>query len=287
MELYKIECGNFKLDGGAMFGVVPKIIWNEKYPADENNLCTWSLRALLVITENRKVLIDCGCGEKQDNKFFRHYHMDLRHTLKSSLKEAGVKPEEITDHVLTHLHFDHGGGAVEYNEDKTELQLTFPNATHWIGKAQWELANNPNDREKASFLPENFVPIKEFGKLILVEKNMEIFPDFEVRIFNGHTEGQIIPFIKNNGKTIVYMGDLLPSTAHIPMPYVMSYDARPMLTMDEKKTFFKEAVENEYTLFFEHDYYNECCTLQDTMKGVRLKKTFPLEKFMDNKTPQL
>ena len=235
MELVKIDCGNFKLDGGAMFGVVPKVIWNEKYPADENNLCTWSLRALLVIKADRKVLIDCGCGDKQDNKFFKHYYLDLTKTLKSSLNEAGVNPEEITDHVLTHLHFDHVGGAVEYNEDRTKLQLAFPNATHWIGKSQWELANNPNSREKASFLPENFELINELGKLVLVKNNMEIFPGFELRIFNGHTEGQIIPFINYNGKTLVYMGDLLASTAHIPIPYVMSYDARPMQTMDEDR----------------------------------------------------
>jgi len=281
MELHKIDCGIFKLDGGAMFGVVPKVIWNEKYPADENNLCNWSLRALLVISGKRKVLIDSGCGDKQDNKFFRHYYLDLTRNLKSSLKELGVHPDEITDHVLTHLHFDHGGGSVEYNDAKTELKLTFPNATHWIGKAQWELANNPNAREKASFLKENFVPIKELGKLNLIDKTTEIFPGFEVRIFNGHTDGQIIPFINYNNKTLVYMGDLLPSTAHVPMPYVMSYDARPMITMDEKKSFFREAVDNAYTLFFEHDYYNECCNLQDTMKGVRVKETFPLKKFLN------
>lgn len=280
MELYKIECGNFKLDGGAMFGVVPKVIWDSKYPADENNLCVWSLRALLVVEGDRKVLIDCGCGDKQDEKFFKHYYMDLKDNLKSSLKKIDVDPAEITDHVITHLHFDHGGGAVEYNEDRTELQLTFPNATHWIGKLQWELANNPNDREKASFLPENFIPIKEKGKLELVEKTMEIFPGLKLRLFNGHTEGQIIPFINYNGKTLVYMADLLPSTAHIPMPYVMSYDARPMITLDEKKEFFKEAISNNYTLFFEHDYYNECCTLQDTIKGPRLKEGFPLKNFL-------
>ena len=161
MELHKIDCGIFKLDGGAMFGVVPKVIWNEKYPSDENNLCNWSLRALLVISGKRNVLIDSCCGDKQDNLFFRHYYLDLTRNLKSSLKELGVHPDEITDHVLTHLHFDHGGGSVEYNDAKTELKLTFPNATHWIGKAPWELANNPNAREKASFLKENFVPIKE------------------------------------------------------------------------------------------------------------------------------
>jgi len=280
MELYKIECGNFKLDGGAMFGVVPKVIWDSKYPADENNLCSWSLRALLVIEGERKVLIDCGCGNKQSEKFFRHYYMDLKHNLKSSLKEIGVDPTDITDHVLTHLHFDHCGGAVEYNKERTELQLTFPNATHWIGKSQWKLANKPNDREKASFLQENFVPIKEKGKLELVEKNMEIFPGFELRLFNGHTEGQIIPFIRHNDKTIVYMADLLPSTAHIPMPYVMSYDARPMLTMDEKKELFKEVILNNYTLFFEHDYYNECCSLQDSQKGPRVKELFSLKSFL-------
>ncbi|MFC2132162.1 MBL fold metallo-hydrolase [Bacteroidota bacterium] len=280
MELYNIECGTFKLDGGAMFGVVPKVIWNSRYPADENNLCNWALRALLVVENDRKVLIDCGCGDKQDDKFFKHYYLDLSHNLKSSLKKKGIKPEDITDLVLTHLHFDHGGGAVEYNENRTELNLVFPNATHWIGKSHWDLANNPNDREKASFLPENFLPIEEKGKLELIEKDTVLFPGFELRLFNGHTDGQILPFINYNSNTIVYMADLLPSTAHIPMPYVMSYDSRPMLTMQEKKGFFKEALEKNYTLFFEHDFYNECCNLQDTIKGVRANETFSLEEFI-------
>jgi len=275
MQLHKIETGNFKLDGGAMFGVVPKTIWNEAYPADENNLCNWSMRCLLVIDGDRKILIDNGIGEKQDDKFLKHYHLNGNDSLEKSLSKLGLTKEDITDMVLTHLHFDHcGGSVVKVGENKFEP--AFKSANYWISKPQWDWATQPNRREKASFLKENIFPIKDAGRLKLVETAGELFPNFEVRFNNGHTDGQMIPFINYSGKTIVFMADLLPSTAHIPLPYIMAYDTRPLLTLNEKEVFFEEAIRNEYILFFEHDLYNECCTLHNTEKGPRVKETFKL-----------
>ena len=278
MKLYPINTGNLKLDGGAMFGVVPKVIWNKLYPADENNLCNWAMRCLLIVDGDRKILIDNGMGDKQDEHFLKHYYLNGDDTLEKSLAQYGFTPDDITDNIITHLHFDHVGGAIKYDENK-DLVPTFRNATYWVSKAQWEWANNPNRREKASFLEENILPIQTKGNLKLVEKEGEILPNIEVRLFNGHTDGQIIPYIKYKGETIVFMGDLLPSTAHIPMPYVMSYDTRPLLTLEDKKRFFAEAVKNNYILFFEHDLYHECCTLQETPKGVREKETFTLAEY--------
>jgi len=276
MKLIPILTGNLKLDGGAMFGVVPKVIWSALYPCDENNLCNWAMRCLLVDTGERRILIDCGIGDKQPEKFMKHYYLNGEETLLGSLKEAGYDPEDITDVILTHLHFDHAGGAVRWNDDKTDYIPTFPDAIYWSSKQQWEWATNPNNREKASFLKENILPIQEKGTLKLVDEDSELYPGISVRLFNGHTDGQMIPFIRNNGKTVVYMGDLLPSTAHIPLPYVMAYDTRPLITLQEKELFFREAVENDYILFFEHDIRHECCTLQMTEKGVRMKEAFSL-----------
>ena len=278
MELYPINTGNLKLDGGAMFGVVPKVIWNKLYPADENNLCNWAMRCLLIVDGDRKILIDNGMGNKQDERFLKHYYLNGEDTLVKSLAKYGFTPDDITDNIITHLHFDHVGGAVKYDKNG-DLVPTFKNATYWVSKAQWDWATNPNRREQASFLEENIFPIQQQGNLKLVEDEGEILPNIEVKLFNGHTDGQIIPHIKYKGKTIVFMGDLLPSTAHIPMPYVMSYDTRPLLTLEDKKRFFAEAVANDYILFFEHDLYNECCTLQETSKGVREKDTFTLEEY--------
>jgi len=278
MELYPINTGNLKLDGGAMFGVVPKVIWNKLYPADENNLCNWAMRCLLIVDGDRKILIDNGMGNKQDERFLKHYYLNGEDTLVKSLAKYGFTPDDITDNIITHLHFDHVGGAVKYNKNG-DLVPAFKNATYWVSKAQWDWATNPNRREQASFLEENIFPIQQQGNLKLVEDEGEILPNIEVKLFNGHTDGQIIPHIKYKGKTIVFMGDLLPSTAHIPMPYVMSYDTRPLLTLEDKKRFFAEAVANDYILFFEHDLYNECCTLQETSKGVREKDTFTLEEY--------
>ena len=276
MELHKIETGNFKLDGGAMFGVVPKVIWNDLYPADDNNLCNWALRCLLVVEGDRKILIDNGIGEKQDDKFLKHYHLNGDATLKDSLAKLGYTTDDITDMVLTHLHFDHCGGSIKKTGDDT-FEPTFKNATYWISKGQWDWATHPNRREKASFLKENIFPIEESGQLKLVEEEGELFPNFMIKFFNGHTNGQIIPHINYNGRTIVFMADLLPSTAHVPMPYIMAYDTRPLITLKEKEKFFNEAVENDYVLFFEHDIYYECCTLKDTEKGPRVNETFYLK----------
>jgi glyoxylase-like metal-dependent hydrolase (beta-lactamase superfamily II) len=276
MKLYAIHTGNLKLDGGAMFGVVPKVIWSKLYPCDENNLCNWSMRCLLVDDGERKILIDCGIGEKQSEKFFSNYYLNGDDTLDKSLSAIGLTPDDITHVILTHLHFDHCGGAVRWNEAKTDYVPTFRNATYITSKAQWEWATNPNNREKASFLKENILPIMEKGKIQLIDGDSELFPGISVKIFDGHTDGQVIPYVTYKGKTLVYMADVLPSAAHIPLPYVMAYDTRPLLTLQEKEVFLKEAVQNEYVLFFEHDIYRECCTLQDTEKGVRMKESMAL-----------
>ena len=276
MKLYPINTGNLMLDGGAMFGVVPKVMWSKLYPCDENNLCNWSMRCLLIDTGERKILIDCGIGDKQSQKFMGHYFLNGDATLDGSLAKLGFSVDDITDVILTHLHFDHAGGAVRWNEDKTDYVPTFNNAIYWTSKQQWDWATHPNNREKASFLKENILPIKEKGTLKLIDSETEIYPGISVRLFNGHTEGQVIPFIRDNDKTIVYMADLLPSTAHIPLPYVMAYDTRPLLTLDEKEKFMNEAAENGYVLFFEHDINNECCTVKQTEKGVRINEAFSL-----------
>jgi glyoxylase-like metal-dependent hydrolase (beta-lactamase superfamily II) len=276
MQLYVINTGNLKLDGGAMFGVVPKVIWSKSYPCDENNLCNWSMRCLLIVDGERKILIDCGIGNKQSEKFFSNYYLNGADTLEKSLVAQGLTADDITDVILTHLHFDHAGGAVKWNADKTGYEVTFRNATYRTSRQQWEWATNPNNREKASFLKENILPIKEKGKLELFEGDCELFPSIFVRIFNGHTDGQVIPFINYNGKTIVYMADLLPSVAHIPLPWVMSYDTRPLITLNEKAVFMNEAASEGYVLFFEHDIRYECCTVETTEKGVKLKETFSL-----------
>jgi len=276
MKLHVINTGNLKLDGGAMFGVVPKVIWSKLYPCDENNLCNWSMRCLLIDDGDHKILVDCGIGEKQSDKFFSNYYLNGEDSLEKSLILAGFAFDDITDVIISHLHFDHAGGAIRWNADKTDYIPTFKNATYWTSRKHWELATKPNNREKASLLKENILPIKEKGKLQLIEDDVDLFPNVSIRIFNGHTDGQVIPFIKYQGKTIVYMADLLPSTAHIPLPYVMSYDTRPLLTLEEKEKFLKEAATNQYILFFEHDLYRECCTVQETEKGIRMKEAFPL-----------
>lgn len=278
MELHVINTGNFKLDGGAMFGVVPKVMWQKVYPADENNLCTWSMRCLLIVDRNKKILIDCGMGDKQDEKFFKNYHRSGDDTLVKSLANAGFTTSDITDVILTHLHFDHCGGAVINNDNKTELNPAFNNATYWISLQQWDLANHPNQREKASYLKENFYPLKEKGHIRFVGKDTELFPDVNIRLINGHTAGQMIPFINYHGKTIVYMADFIPAAAHIPLPYIISYDTQPLISLAEKETFLKEAVTNNYILFFEHDIFNECCSLHETDKGIRADKYFPLKE---------
>lgn len=278
MQLYSIPTGNLKLDGGAMFGVVPKVLWSKKYPVDENNLINLAMRCLLVVDGDRKILIDNGIGEKQDEKFLKHYYLNGDDTLEKSLAKHGLTKDDITDMVLTHLHFDHTGGSIEWNEDKSKLIPSFKNATYWVSKAQWEWATSPNKREKASFLGENIMPMEESGQLKVIEEEGELFPNFYVKLYNGHTDGQIIPHIKYKDHTVVFMGDLLPTVAHIPIPWVMAYDTRPLLTLKEKEEFYKNALANDYVLFFEHDVYNECCTLQATDRGPKVKETFMLKE---------
>ncbi|SRR5258706_363954 len=276
MKLFTIDTGFFKLDGGAMFGVVPKSIWNKLNPADENNMCTWAMRCLLVQEGNRLVLIDNGIGEKQDKKFLSYYYLHGDDTLEKSLKKNGFAPEDITDVFLTHLHFDHCGGSVKWNKDKTGYELTFPNATYWSNEKHWRSAVNPNAREKASFLKENILPIEESGHLKFIDDGEELFPGFKVFCVYGHTEAMMLPHISFNGKTLVYMADLIPSVGHIPVPFVMAYDMRPLVTLEEKKLFLEHAVKENYILFFEHDRINDSCTLKMTERGVREDKVMPL-----------
>jgi glyoxylase-like metal-dependent hydrolase (beta-lactamase superfamily II) len=275
MKLYTINTGFFKLDGGAMFGVVPKSIWNKINPADENNMCSWALRCLLIEDGNRLVLVDNGMGDKQSEKFFSHYYMFGDDTLDKSLAVHGFNRNDITDVFLTHLHFDHCGGSITREGDK--LVPAFKNATYWSNARHWKWATEPNEREKASFLKENILPIQESGQLKFIETHQKDFPEnIMVRQVFGHTDAMMLPQVQYKGRTIVYMADLLPSAAHIPLPYVMAYDMFPLTTLNEKKVFLNEAVQNDFILFFEHDPLIECCTLQLTEKGIRLKETFKL-----------
>ncbi|HAH60180.1 MAG TPA: MBL fold metallo-hydrolase [Bacteroidales bacterium] len=278
MQLFAIPTGNFKLDGGAMFGVVPISLWSKNYPSDENNLINMAMRCLLIVDEDRKILINNGIGDKQSEKFFSHYHLNGDDSLLKSLAAAGYKPEDITDMFLTHLHFDHCGGSVKYTSDGNAFETVFPNATYWISGQQWDWAMNANRRESASFLRENIKPIEESGRLKLFDHPGELFPGIEIRFYNGHTEGQAIPFTSYKGKTLVFTSDLLPTHAHLPLPWVMSYDTRPLITLDEKETFLEEAVKNGYILYFEHDLYTECCTLKQTEKGIKVDKVFKLNE---------
>lgn len=269
MKLSVINTGLFKLDGGAMFGVVPKTIWNRTNPADERNLCTWAMRCLLIEDGKRLILIDNGLGDKQSPEFFKHYFLHGDDSLLGSIKKAGYSPSDITDMFLTHLHFDHCGGGVLKNGS-----LTFPNATYWSNESHWNLSAKPNVREKASFLRENLAPMKESGQLKFADSKS--LP-FEFMLVDGHTDKMMIPKIKYKDHTICYMADLIPSASHIPVPYVMGYDTRPLLTMEEKDRFLNEAAE-KYILFFEHDPVHECCTVHATDKGIRLERTFALNE---------
>lgn len=282
MDLHIIHTGNFKLDGGAMFGVVPKSLWSRTNTPDENNMCSWSMRCLLIEDGNRLILIDNGMGNKQDAKFFSHYYLHGEQSLDGSLKKAGFHPNDITDMFLTHLHFDHCGGSVDYAGDSNKkLTLHFPNAKYWSNADHWQWATEPNAREKASFLKENIQPIQESGQLAFVPINgASPFSAFDIFTVDGHTEKQMIPKIKYKDKTIVFVADLLPSVGHIPLPYVMGYDTRPLQTLEEKAAFLKEAADHEYILFLEHDPIYECCTVKHTDKGVRLDKTFTLKEVL-------
>ena len=277
MNLYSINSGYFKLDGGAMFGVVPKSIWNTINPADENNMCSWALRCLLIEDGNRLILVDNGMGDKQSEKFFSHYYMFGADTLDKSLAVHGFSRNDITDVFLTHLHFDHCGGSIIRDGDK--LVPAFKNAVYWSNARHWKWATEPNDREKASFLKENILPIQESGQLKFIETHQKDFPEnLMVRQVFGHTDAMMLPQVKYKGRTIVYMADLLPSAGHIPLPYVMAYDMFPLTTLNEKKVFLTEAQQNDFILFFEHDPSIECCTLQLTDKGIRIKDSFKLSE---------
>jgi glyoxylase-like metal-dependent hydrolase (beta-lactamase superfamily II) len=296
MKLYTINTGYFKLDGGAMFGVVPKSIWNKLNPADENNMCSWALRCLLIEDGGKLILIDTGMGNKQDAKFFGHYYLHGNDTLEKSLAHHGFTTDDITDVFLTHLHFDHCGGAIIKEGEK--LVPAFKNATYWSNIQHWKWATQPNEREKASFLKENILPIQESGQLKFLDVTSELSDvstessnsnalslhsshlssNLSFFTVNGHTDAMMLPKINYKGKTVVYMADLLPSAAHIPLPYVMGYDMFPLTTLNEKKSFLTEALENNYILFFEHDPVNECCNLQMTEKGIRQKDVFKLSE---------
>lgn len=288
MKLYSIETGNFKLDGGAMFGIVPKSIWQKTNPADEKNLIDLAMRCLLIEDGERLILIDTGIGNKQDEKFFSFYYLFGEYNLDQSLAKHGFHRDDITDIFLTHLHFDHCGGAIQFNKTKEYLEPSFKNAKFWSNENHWDWAVNPNPREKASFLKENILPLQESGQLNYINlpqnsNRLEKSPlSFDILFVDGHTEKQMLPIITYKGKKIVYVADLIPTVGHIPLIYVIGFDTRPLITVDEKTKFLEEAVENEYYLFFEHDYTNELATLQRTEKGIRLKETFQFRDVFDS-----
>ena len=283
MKIYPLETGNLKLDGGAMFGVVPKVLWQRTNPADTNNMIDLAMRCMLIEDGNKLILIDTGLGNKQSDKFFGYYFLFGDATLDLSLAKLGFHRDDITDVFLTHLHFDHCGGAIQWNDSKTFYEPAFKNAKFWSNQAHWKWATNPNDREKASFLKENINPMEDSGQLNFInlsgdkiQKNSEL--GFDIFLADGHTDKQMIPMIKYQDKTLVFMADLLPTTGHIPLPFVMGYDMRPLLTLEEKKQFLNTAADEEFILFLEHDTQSELCTVQHTEKGIRLKNTF---KFTD------
>ena len=286
MRIYPIETGNFKLDGGAMFGVVPKVLWQRTNPANNKNLIDLSMRSMLIEDGKRLILIDTGMGNKQSEKFYSYYDLFGDFSLESSLAKNGFHKDDITDVFLTHLHFDHCGGSIQWNKNRTGYEPTFKNAIYWSNKNHWQWADKPNQREKASFLKENISPIEESGQLNFVQMGSSHFESnddmgFDILYVDGHTEKQMIPHIQYKGKTLVFMADLLPTVGHIPLPYVMGYDTRPLLTMNEKEKFLKRAAEEDYLLFFEHDATNELCTLKNTEKGVRLNETYKFKEIFN------
>ncbi|NOQ74954.1 MAG: MBL fold metallo-hydrolase [Crocinitomix sp.] len=281
MKLYPIETGNFKLDGGAMFGVVPKSLWQRTNPADANNMCSWSMRCLLIEDGDRLMLVDTGMGDKQTEKFFSYYYLFGDNTLQKSIEALGFSLDDITDVILTHLHFDHCGGAIAHN-GSNGYRPVFKNATYWSSERHWKWATEPNRRERASFLQENIMPIEESGQLKFINRTGNLtqnaFPNIDFLFVDGHTDSQMLPMLNYKDQKIVFMADLLPSVGHIPLPYVMGYDTRPLITMEEKGDFLATAATNNYILFLEHDHAHECCTLQHTEKGVRVKDTFSLKE---------
>ena len=267
MHLYTINTGFFKLDGGAMFGVVPKSIWKNLNPADENNMCNWAMRCLLIEDGNRLILVDNGIGNKQSEKFFGYYFLNGDDTLDKSLQELGFHRDDITDVILTHLHFDHCGGSIEWNDDRSKYRTAFKNATYWSNEEHWQHALNSNPREKASFLTENIVPIQESGQLKFVKNANDVADFIHLRTVYGHTEAMMLPQIHYKGQTIVFCADLIPSLGHLPVNYVMAYDIKPLESMRDRQLFLDEAYSKNYILFFEHDSVNECCTITKTERG--------------------
>ena len=287
MKLYPIEAGNFKLDGGAMFGVVPKSIWQKTNPADSNNMIDIGARSLLIEDGNKLILIDTGLGDKQSDKFFSYYYQWGDDSLDRSLQKNGFHRDDITDVFTTHLHFDHCGGCVQWNKDRTGYETVFKNAKYWSNKDHWDWATKPNAREKASFLKENILPIEESGQLHFVDRkdkeNFTKIPDlgFGVLFVDGHTDKQMIPHLEYKGKKLVFMADLLPTAGHIPLPYVMGYDTRPLLTLPEKKSFLDKAADEEIYLFMQHDAHNEVITVKHTEKGVRHDQTYTFNELFN------
>ncbi len=276
MNLYSIDAGNFKLDGGAMFGVVPKTFWNKWSPADENNLCTWKMRCLLIEQGNQLILVDTGMGDKQDAKWQSYYYRHGDADLISSIRKAGFSENDITDVILSHLHFDHCGGAVQWNNSRTHFESTFSNAKYWTHSKHLGWALNPNMREKATFFKENILPLHEAGQLYCIDKDQASFENIEFLLADGHTEKMIMPKIQYQGKTLLFVADTIPSAGHIPVPYVMGYDVRPLQTMEEKANILSKAVEENWVLFFDHDPNHDCATVISTEKGFKIEQTFPL-----------
>jgi glyoxylase-like metal-dependent hydrolase (beta-lactamase superfamily II) len=278
MNLHLFNIANFKVDGGAMFGVVPKVLWSRVYSSDENNLITLTLRSLIAETNGHLILVDTGWGDKQDEKFFRHVHLHDGEGLEAGLEARGFRADDVTDVFLTHLHADHCGGGVKRNKEANGYELTFPKATYHVSRIQWEWARKNNIREADAFLDENIIPIMDSGHLNLVEDEGELFPGFSVRIFFGHTPGLMIPEIKYKNRTLIYTGDLIPTVAHLPVIWNMSYDIESLKTIDEKEKLLKEALENNHILVFQHDENIECCTLEMTPKGIRAREKFDFKK---------
>lgn len=277
MKLTSLNTSLFKLDGGAMFGVVPKTIWNKTNPADDNNMCTWAMRCLLIEDGNRLILVDTGIGNKQSEKFFGFYDLKNTLSLETCINNAGYGIDEISDVLLTHLHFDHVGGAVN-KVAENKFETACKNATYWSNARHWKWATEPNAREKNSFLKENILPIQESGQLKFLQEGDKLTDNIDLVFVSGHTDAMMLPKIKTEKGTILYTADLVPSVGHLPIAYVMGYDTRPLLTLDEKESILNEAVNNNYTLFFEHDSVNECCNLQNTERGIRAEKTFGLSE---------